>query len=130
MGYQVSVRYYVPQSDAATQPEQGPLSIDIHYDRQQLHVDETVSVAATVTNHLAQAAPMVILDLPIPGGFALEAGELDELVGSQQIARYQITPRQAIVYLRQLEARSVAQTPLPAPRDHAGQSCRAGSAGL
>jgi uncharacterized protein YfaS (alpha-2-macroglobulin family) len=57
---------------------------------------------ATVRNNMAEAAPMVILDLPTPGGFAIEAGELDELVGSQKIARYQIAARKAIVYLRRL----------------------------
>jgi uncharacterized protein YfaS (alpha-2-macroglobulin family) len=45
---------------------------------------------------------MVIVDLPIPGGFRLEPGELDELVGSRLIEKYQITARQAIIYLRQL----------------------------
>ena len=103
VGYQVSVRYYVPKPAEPAEPQKGPLSIDIQYDRQRLRVDETVTAVAKVTNHLPQAAPMVILDLPIPGGFTLDAGELDELVGSQQIARYQITPRKAIVYLRQLE---------------------------
>ena len=34
----------------------------------------------------------------------IERGELDELVGSKKIARYQITPRKAIVYLRELRA--------------------------
>ena len=47
---------------------------------------------------------MVILDLPVPGGFAVDAGDFDELVGSQRIARYQITARKVIVYLRHLEA--------------------------
>ena len=103
VGYQVSVRYHVPSSAEPVEPRPGPLSVDIQYDRQRLPVDETVTAVAQVTNRLPQAAPMVILDLPIPGGFALEAGELDELAGSQQIARYQITPRKAIVYLRQLE---------------------------
>jgi uncharacterized protein YfaS (alpha-2-macroglobulin family) len=79
------------------------LAIDIAYDRQRLDVDDTVTATATVVNRMDQAAPMVILDLPIPGGFAIDPGELDELVGSQQIARYQITARKAIVYLRQLE---------------------------
>lgn len=104
VGYQVSVRYHVPTASEPVQPQPGPLAVDVQYDRQRLPVDETVTAVAAVTNHLPQAAPMVILDLPIPGGFALDAGELDELVGSQQIARYQITPRKAIVYLRQLES--------------------------
>jgi hypothetical protein len=32
-----------------------------------------VKATATVTNRMAAAAPMVILDLPIPGGFAIDS---------------------------------------------------------
>jgi uncharacterized protein YfaS (alpha-2-macroglobulin family) len=104
IGYQVAVRYNVPVAPSSDVVDAQPLSVDIQYDRQRLQVDQTVTATATVTNNMQQAAPMVILDLPIPGGFVIEPGELDELVGSQQIARYQITPRKAIVYLRRLEA--------------------------
>jgi uncharacterized protein YfaS (alpha-2-macroglobulin family) len=103
VGYQVTLRYNVPQPAEAVETDADPLSIDIQYDRERLAVDETVTAVATVTNNMHQAAPMVILDLPIPGGFAIDPGELDELVGSQQIAKYQITARKAIVYLRRLE---------------------------
>lgn len=102
-GYQVLFRYYVDEPSAAADQRKEPLSVRIAYDRQQLDVDDTVTAVATVTNNLEQDAPMVILDLPIPGGFAIEAADLDELVTSQGIARYQVTPRQAIVYVRQLE---------------------------
>jgi uncharacterized protein YfaS (alpha-2-macroglobulin family) len=102
VGYQVTFRYYVDEPAADESAEPDPLSVGIVYDRQRLKVDETVSAVATIVNNMETAAPMVILDLPIPGGFSIEAGELAELVGSQKIARYQITPRKAIVYLRQL----------------------------
>ncbi len=49
---------------------------------------------------------MVILDLPIPGGFAIDPGELDELVGSQEIAKYQVTARQG----DRLPARTAAES--------------------
>jgi len=103
--YQVTFRYYVEEPDEMVAPDsvEEPLSVDISYDRQRLDVDETVTATATVINNMDVAAPMVILDLPIPGGFAIDPGELDELVGSQKIAKYQITARQAIVYLRRLD---------------------------
>ncbi len=101
VGYQVTFRYHV-EGEAPEPVEKEALSIDIEYDRQRLNVDDTVTAVATVTNNMSEPAPMVIVDLPIPGGFAIDPGELDELVGSQKIARYQITARQAIVYLRQL----------------------------
>ncbi|MCO6456978.1 MAG: hypothetical protein J5I93_16890 [Pirellulaceae bacterium] len=101
-GYHVAFRYYrdVPEVPA----EQAPLSISLQYDRQRLAVDERLTATAVVTNNLAEAAPMVMLDLPVPPGFRAEAEEFDELVGAERIARYQITPRQVIVYLRRLDA--------------------------
>ena len=101
-GYQLTFRHHVEGPPATTPETKEPLSVDITYDRQRLNVDDTVTAVAKVVNRMPGAAPMVILDLPIPGGFAIESGELDELVGSQKIARYQITARKAIVYLRQL----------------------------
>lgn len=100
-GYQVLVRYHTETDAELKAPE--PLSIAVAYDRQRLNVNDTVTATVTVKNNLPTAAPMVVLDLPIPGGFTIEPGELDELVGSRKIARYQITARQAIVYLRGLE---------------------------
>ena len=70
--------------------------------RVRLKVDDTVTATANVVNNMDAAAPMVILDLPIPGGFRIERGELDELVGSKKIAKYQITARKAVIYLRGL----------------------------
>jgi uncharacterized protein YfaS (alpha-2-macroglobulin family) len=102
-GYQFAVRFHVeaegqqPQSQALE-----ALAIDVAYDRTRLAVDDRVTCTASIKNNLPAAAPMVIVDLPIPGGFTIERGELDELVGSGKIAKYQITPRKAIVYLRQL----------------------------
>ena len=46
---------------------------------------------------------MVVLDLPIPGGFAIESEDLAKLVKDEKITKYQVTARQAIVYLRGLE---------------------------
>ncbi|QDU97461.1 alpha-2-macroglobulin family protein [Lignipirellula cremea] len=99
-GCQLLFRCY---QDQPVEPEPtGPLQIDLVYDRTRMQVDERTTVTATIVNRQERTAPMVILDLPIPGGFRIEPEELDELVGSGLIAKYQITPRQAIVYLRQL----------------------------
>ena len=102
VGYQLAVRYYVEGQSAAEQGVSERLAVDIAYDRQRLNLDETVSATAMVTNQMNTAAPMVVLDLPIPGGFALEADALDRLVDADKIARYQITARKAVIYLRAL----------------------------
>jgi uncharacterized protein YfaS (alpha-2-macroglobulin family) len=66
-------------------------------------VDDHVNATATVTNHRSEPAPMVILDLPVPAGFALETDDLAILVTVGALAKFQLTPRSAILYLRGLE---------------------------
>jgi uncharacterized protein YfaS (alpha-2-macroglobulin family) len=102
-GFQVAFQYHREEIDETETDATSTLRIDLTYDRQRLDVDDTVTAVARVVNQADQAVPMVIVDLPIPGGFALDPGELDELVGSQVIAKYQVTARQAIVYLRGLQ---------------------------
>ena len=99
--YQVALCYHVPDSGVAEKPEL--LSISIVYDRTELAVGGTVAATATVLNRMNQAAPMVILDLPIPPGFAMDADDLAGLVTKGGIAKYQLNPRSALVYLRELE---------------------------
>ena len=76
-GYQVVFRYHVPEPKADNKE---PLSIAIDYDMDSLTVGETVKAEATVTNRMKTTAPMVMVDLPVPPGFARcrsvrEAGE-------------------------------------------------------
>jgi hypothetical protein len=100
-GYQVALRYHVP--DDGMPEKQEPLAIDIVYDRTELAVGGTVTATANVLNRMDQAAPMVILDLPIPPGFSIDADDLAGLVTKGTIAKYQLNPRSALVYLRELE---------------------------
>ncbi len=100
VGYQVAFAYYVP--DKGEPAGQQPLAIDLRYDRTELTQRETITATATVTNNMATAAPMVILDLPIPAGFAVEADDFSKLVEEGKIAKYQVTARSVVVYLRRL----------------------------
>lgn len=98
-GYQIAFRHHVPDHQDETV---GPLSIDIQYNRTELATGEEVTATATVVNRSPSTAPMVIVDLPIPAGFAVETDDLDAMVASGEIAKYQLTPRSAILYLRGL----------------------------
>jgi len=100
VSYSLAFRYHLP---GAAPVANEPLTIAVDYDKTDLAVDDTVLATAAVMNRMKQAAPMVMLDLPIPPGFALDPGELAELVGRKKIARYQLTGRQAIVYLTGLQ---------------------------
>jgi hypothetical protein len=99
--YQVAFRYHL--KEAKRQPTKGPLSITVDYDRSDLAVNDLVRATATVANETQKVAPMVMLDLPIPPGFALETADLAQQ--KEVIAKYQVTARQAILYLRSLPAR-------------------------
>jgi hypothetical protein len=100
-GYQVTFRYHVPAADRPAPSE--PLAIALAYDRTDLTVGDSVTATATVVNQMPQVAPMVLLDLPIPAGFAVATEDFAKLVGDGLIAKYQLNPRSVIVYLRGLE---------------------------
>jgi uncharacterized protein YfaS (alpha-2-macroglobulin family) len=99
-GYQVMLRYHLPGEKPAA--EQQALTVEVEYDRTSVAVDETLAATARLRNCTASEMPMVILDLPVPAGFAILPDEFDALVASGRIARYQITPQRVIVYLRSL----------------------------
>ncbi len=101
-GYQATLTHYAP--GAAERRRNEPLTIQVDYDKESLAVDDRITVTATVTNRTEAAAPMVILDLPIPAGCTIETSDLSSLRASGTIAKYQLTPRSAIVYLRELRA--------------------------
>ena len=100
-GYQVSFWYHFP--DGPTQTQSDPLSIDLAYDRTELSVNEMITVSATVKNNMQQTAPMIIVDLPVPGGFAIQPDDFSQLVQAGRIAKFQVTPRSVIVYFKGLE---------------------------
>lgn len=102
-GYQIAFRYHTP---AAPLPGTEPLSIAMEYDRTELSVGQSINATATITNRMAQAAPMIILDVPIPAGFEVDLSEFDRMQAGGSIAKYQVNPRSVVVYLRSLSPAS------------------------
>lgn len=100
---QVVFRAAVPGAPADAALESGPLAVDVRYDRDALRVGDELQAVATLRATGKDAIPMVMLDLPIPPGFAPNPGEFDRMVASGKIARYETTPRTVIVYLTSLD---------------------------
>lgn len=98
--YQCRFQYHIPAPQIP--PPAGPLSISVHYDRANLDVGQSLTAMATLRNNTTAALPMILVDLPIPAGFALETHDLDVLLAAGTIAKYQLTSRSAVVYLREL----------------------------
>jgi hypothetical protein len=99
--YQLVFRYHKPAASASP-TNRDPLGITLSYDRTELMVNDRVAVTATVVNQMPTVAPMIILDLPIPAGFAIETSELDTWIKAGTIARYQTNARSMVLYLRGL----------------------------
>ena len=102
--YQIVGRYYQPWQ-IIERPGVEPLSIDLRYDKTTLAKDDTITATVTVTNNTPMATSMIIVDLGIPPGFSVDAGDFAELVGSKKIDRFTITGRQVIVYLERMAPR-------------------------
>jgi len=104
-GFQVVFSFHEPDTvdPAASASNSGPLTIRLDYDRASLAVDETVTATASVANNRHEPAPMVILDLPIPAGFTPDADDLARLVKTGAVAKFQVTSRAIIIYLRNLD---------------------------
>ncbi len=95
IGFQSSFRCNVP--DAGVRND--PLAVDLTYDRTELAVGEQVQATARVKNQTA-AAPMVMVELPIPPGFAPSADDFAALVKpGGKVAKYQVGPRSVLLYL-------------------------------
>ncbi len=98
-GFQVVFRYHIP--DVRDQVASEPLSITVDYDASELRVGDLLHATATIINNQSTEAPMVVLDLPVPAGFAIDRNNLDAHMDAA-VSKVEVTPRSAILYLRKL----------------------------
>ncbi len=101
--YQVVASYHLPWA-AAGEPAQGPVTIEVEYDKTTLAVDDTVTVNVTVTNHDPSLRGMMLVDLGRPPAFHLHTEDLAALREASVISEYEFTDRQILIYLDPLEA--------------------------
>ncbi len=105
--YRLSGGYWVPDREPGTLVEPGPdrqLDIAVSYDRTRLGVDDRLGCTVTVRNLSGGVVPMAIVDLGIPPGFGVDPAGFQLLQAAGQLARYEITGTQCILYLRALPA--------------------------
>ena len=79
-----------------------PLQIDLQYDRTTLAVNDQLTCSVAVRNRTGQVINMAIVDLGFPPGFDLDTTGLEEMRQAGQIAKYESTGNQVILYLREL----------------------------
>ncbi len=112
--YQISTRYYLPWDKVpAPTAEEALMDIQVRYDRTELSVNDTITVAVRVELKEG-AARQAIVDLGIPPGFEVLASDLSDLVARHsdlpsdypgpRFSRFDLTGRQIICYLEGLKA--------------------------
>lgn len=102
LAYQIKSTHFEPWDRPDSEaPEQ--LSIDVAYDTRSLRRDDRLTLSVTVTCRRPGSAAMTIVDLGIPPGFALIPETLELLKKNGLVENYSSTPRQVILYCREIE---------------------------
>jgi uncharacterized protein YfaS (alpha-2-macroglobulin family) len=95
--YQVVSRHFEPW---ANQPEAKPtFDVKVAYNRDKLSTADLLLAKATLKNVSDVPMAMVMLDVPVPPGFTVDAGEFAEMVAAKKVNRFSVTARQVILYL-------------------------------
>jgi alkylhydroperoxidase/carboxymuconolactone decarboxylase family protein YurZ len=95
--YQVVGRYFEPWKDG--EPAKPVLDVSVDYDRTKLSTTDTLKATATLKYNGDVPTYMVIVDLGIPPGFNVDAGDFAEMVGAKKIEKFTVTARQVTLYL-------------------------------
>jgi hypothetical protein len=104
--YQAATKYYVPYEGDIKEREK-EIEIKVDYDKKELHTGDIIGVTAYTKYNGPGVANYVILDLGIPPGFDVYTEDLEDHVKRGIIEKYDITGRQVIVYVRNLDAKGI-----------------------
>jgi len=100
LALQVTTAYFLPWSQIPPQLQRDqPLTVDVSYDRISLAANDQVTATVSVVWQGAGGARMLLVDLGLPPGFNVLNQDLNSLVASGQIQRYDLTARQLLIYL-------------------------------
>jgi hypothetical protein len=95
--YQVVGRHFEPWKGEDT--AKPTLAVSVDYDRTKLSTADLLKAKATLTNNGKEYASMVMVDLGIPPGFTVDAGDFAEMVAAKKVNRFSVTARQVTLYL-------------------------------
>jgi hypothetical protein len=100
--YQIVGRYFEPWKKSIQPTISKGFDVDVAYDRTKLATNDLLHAKATLKYKGDLPANMVMLDLGIPPGFTVDAGDFAEMVGKKLVNKFSITSRQVILYLSDL----------------------------
>jgi hypothetical protein len=96
--YQVVGRHFVPHRKEA-ETAKPVLEVSVAYDRTKLTTKDLLKAKATLRYNGKVPTFQVIVDLPIPPGFTVDAGDFAEMVAAKKVQRFDVTARQVILYI-------------------------------
>lgn len=105
--YQAVARYYVPWNLAGDAGRSDTLRIGVSYDRSTLSLNDFLTCRAEVRNLLGKPLQMIIVDLGVPPGFEVQTSDLEEMVSSGRIKKYNLSTRQLILYLEEMRPQEI-----------------------
>jgi hypothetical protein len=103
--YQVVGRHFVPHRKEV-EPAKPVLEVAVAYDRTKLTTKDLLKAKATLRYNGKVPTYQVIVDLPIPPGFTVDAGDFAEMVAAKKVQRFDVTARQVILYIGDVTADS------------------------
>jgi len=96
--YQIVARHFAPWKKLAA-PTAPALDVSVEYDRTKLSTKDMLRAKATLKYNGNVPTYMVIVDLGIPPGFTVDAGDFAELVKAKKTEKFTVTSRQVTLYL-------------------------------
>jgi len=109
--YSIVQSWWLPGGTVTDPGVDGPLTINVAYEKSQLEVDSLVGVQATVTNVSDAKLSMIMVDIGLPPGFDFVADgtgnessgvTLVKAVEDGLVSRYETTARQVLVYVPEM----------------------------
>jgi hypothetical protein len=97
--YQIVGRYYEPWKKEQLVQKKPVLDIKVEYDRTKLATSDLLKAKATLKYDGPVPTYMVMIDLGIAPGFAVDPGDFAEMVGKKQIQKFSVTARTVTLYL-------------------------------
>jgi uncharacterized protein YfaS (alpha-2-macroglobulin family) len=95
--YQIVSRHFEPW--AAKPQAANQFDVAVTYDRTKLSTADLLKATATLKYNGNVPTSMVMLDLGVPPGFIVDAGEFSEMVAAKKVNKFSVTSRQVILYL-------------------------------
>ena len=108
--YQIVSSYFLKWNDYRildTEHKEAGINIDLNYDKLELKMNDIVTANVNVNYVGEGVVNYAMVDLGIPPGFQVLTDDLTKAVENKLIQKFEMTGRQLIIYLENLDAKGI-----------------------